>query len=282
MKTTVKSTLFVSVILFFASCATPEQPVQPVEPQGEATPISLYSEGIDTKAATDLQAIQVLEGTQVGVYVYSGNTAITNGTNNKHTVGAKGAMTTENTMVYPANAVNIYAYAPYSSSTTFSVATDQSTDANYLASDLIYAAKTDVTESSEAVGLQFSHKMAKIILNVTANDAINLSSSAVTLKNVATTVTLDVLTGAVTTGNAKADVKVATGKGTYAALIAPQTFAAGNFVTIGSYTAAFSTAKTFEAGKVYTYNIKINTKAEIVAENITDWVGAGTTDIDIL
>lgn len=283
MKTLTKGALFISAIVTFASCAT--EPVA-YQPQDSSTTISLYSEGILTKAATDIQATQVVTEAKVGVYVSDGSAYINNGNNNCHTMAADGSLTTENAIKYPNSTVNIYAYAPYAAQAgTFSVAADQSSDAAYIASDLLYASVGNVAESDNAVGLRFTHKMAKIVLNITANDAINLADAVVTLKNVATTVTLDVETGALITVDAKSDVKVAgSADEACAALVAPHTFAAGEFVTIETADKTFTANlgnKKFEGGMVYTYNIKLTTKAVIVSENITDWTDGGSENITI-
>lgn len=274
MKTILRSALLIGALVSFASCATPEQP----KVEGEGTPVSLFVEGIATKADTDLQATAFSGGENVGVFVTG---VAENGDNNLHTVGEDGSLTTENQIVYPADPVNIYAYAPYTEGATtttklqFAVNADQSVDANYIASDLLYASKEGVAASASPVGLIFTHKMSKVILNVKANTAINLDAADVTLKNVATTVSLDLTSGEATPGATKADVKVATGKGEYAALIAPQTIGAAEtitpFVTVGNYTASFSDAFTFVAGKVYTFNVTIDKAATISVSTITDW-----------
>lgn len=58
------------------------------------------------------------------------------------------------------------------STTKFTVATNQSTDAGYKASDLMYATNT-IDKASPTTALTFSHKMAKIIVNATAGDGIS-------------------------------------------------------------------------------------------------------------
>lgn len=281
MKTILRSALLIGALVSFASCATPEQP----KVEGEGTPVSLFVEGIATKAATDLQATAFSGGEKVGVFVTSGETSVT--ANNCHTVASdKTTLTPTTQIVYPAEAVNIYAYAPYNAEATttlpFAVNTDQSVDANYIASDLLYASKEDVTASSNAVGLTFTHKMSKVILKVKANSAITLNGDPVTLKNVATTVSLDLASGVATTTTATDDVVVGAPSAACAALIAPHTFDAGEFVTVGGYTASFSTDFTFEAGKVYTFNVTIDKAATISVASITDWTTGTGQDITIV
>lgn len=49
---------------------------------------------------------------------------------------------------------------------SFCVQTDQSTHAGYTASDLMYAAKSDVAPTEESVKLEFNHLLSKIIIDV--------------------------------------------------------------------------------------------------------------------
>jgi len=77
-----------------------------------------------------------------------------------------------------ANSDVITSWYPYNSGslTSFTVKTDQSTVANYIASDLLY---TSAVVSATSQSLAYSHKMAQIIVDVTVSNANYLTNSEV-------------------------------------------------------------------------------------------------------
>ena len=108
----------------------------------------------------DYQSEQIVSGQQVGVTI--------SGAKSEHknvawTVGTDGALTNTDDAVYYSgnNEAIITVYHPYNSTWTgtshaFSVSKDQSNEANYRNSDLLWATKT-ATKSEEAVALTFAH-----------------------------------------------------------------------------------------------------------------------------
>ena len=91
---------------------------------------------------------------------------------------------------------DIIAYYPSTASTTFSVETNQTSDDNYKASDLMWAQVSDQLPTNGTVNLEFSHKMSKIIVNATAGADIT-SITSVTLNNVKPKVTFTPADGTV-------------------------------------------------------------------------------------
>ena len=67
--------------------------------------------------------------------------------------------------------VDIVAYSPYEAGSTFVVQEDQSNNDNYMASDLLFASKSNQEKTTDAVPLQFEHKMAKVVVNAIASSA---------------------------------------------------------------------------------------------------------------
>ena len=162
------------------------------------------------------------------------------------------------------------------STTSFTVAADQSTDANYLASDLMYATTTVSTNANrdDAVGnLAFSHKMAKIIVNAYLGDGIN-SVTGVYIVSGYKTIALS--EGNCTLGALSNPLSIVSPitvySGTYstlgtplqcAALIPPQTLSSGTAflkIVTNAITATYilNADKQFESGKNYVYNICIS------------------------
>ncbi|MBR1556340.1 MAG: fimbrillin family protein [Prevotella sp.] len=150
-----------------------------------------------TRTTGELQTTALSTSVKVGVFGVSGNTTILNGNNNLYNVATDASLTANAAdMARPAGTsdkVDIYAYAPYQNEWTsydaansFSVSTDQSTDAGYLASDLLWAT---VKEVSSNANLNFVHKLARVcitITNATANTMQDVSASILNTK-IATT-----------------------------------------------------------------------------------------------
>ena len=254
--------------------------------------------GFTRTASTSLQASQIANGVQVGVYAKNGEDAIQNGENNLMTADGNGGFTITTNLYWPEEGdVSIFAYAPYTSEISdnteipVSIQKDQSTDEAYLASDFLHGvpATNPVSQSESAVGLNFSHVLSKIVLKVSVGDksSIDLTGAVVNLVNVPTEATLNVLTAKVTTTTDRKNVKMITfdDEATSfecAAIIVPETVTAGTLITITTkegvtYNCNISADKTFESGKVYIYNATLGESTQHVFLNlensITDWEG---------
>ena len=176
-----------------AACSQVENPAE------NNVPVSLtYSTvAAETRAAQNLN-----EGTfasSESVKVRISNTGAGVWTDYTFTTGSAGAMTAPNPgPYYPAGAQNIdiAAYYPATAGATFSVATDQTADADYKASDLMFASVTNQAKQAEAVNLAFTHKMAKLNVNITAGSGVS-SINSLSVLNVKPTVSFDQATGAV-------------------------------------------------------------------------------------
>ena len=262
--------------------------------------ISLTSSLARTRAASDPQTNALNTDNKVGVFVTSNSVTITNGDNNEHAVGSDGVLSTSNVMNYPAEdgaTVDIYAYAPYVSemalntNNDFQIATDQSENEGYLASDLVYASKTGQVSSENAVSLTFAHKLSKLNVNIdNASDSeIDLTNAVVSITGTKVATTFNPSTGAVGEASGEAtDIKAASalGTGTTAcAVIVPQTIGAGSElvkITVDGKTlvAKLASEITFESGTAYNYTVKIS-KEEVEltlnSTSITDW---GRVDLE--
>lgn len=241
---------------------------------------------VTTKATTDPQTTQLNTAVKVGVFGISDNTAITNGDNNTYTVDANANLSATAEMVWPLEgSVSIYAYAPfqqgwsYNQANSFSVTTDQTTEAGYLSSDLLYGtpASNPVAPTEEPVALNFTHKMAK--LNITIQKAqestLDLSAATVTLTNTKITTSLNPSTGAIgeATGDAT-DIQLVSALGnatTACGILVPQQVAAGTalvrIVADGkTLIAKLGAATTFVGGKSYNFTVQVGSVTETVTE----------------
>lgn len=170
--------------------------------------------------------------------------------------------------------VTYYAYLPYTgtvgnaASYAFTVKTDQSTEDNVKASDLLCTGQQPATPGT-ALDITFKHALSK--LNVTLKkgseleDGQNLTFTSVTLSNCATATTVNLTDG--TTGNTTNSGQTITLYATteneqYECILVPQTFAQSLKVEITDdngkvYTFTSNKGLTFASGKQYTLNLTV-------------------------
>lgn len=279
----------------FTACSQDEAELQQSN-HSKGSVISLTYQLAQTRATSDPQTSALSTSNKVGVFVTSGSTTITNGNNNEHSVGAAGALTTSSTMNYPTEdgaKVNIYAYAPYasgmalSSDNNFSVSTDQSAETGYLASDLVYASKTDQASSESAVSLNFAHKLSQLQITIQNDANVDLTSAVVTVTGTKIATTFNPSTGAIGAASGEAtDIKVATisAATTVYAIVVPQDLAAETeLVKITTsdkaYVAKLTNAATLAAGKAHSFTVKlveattpvVEVSVSLNATSITEW-----------
>ena len=174
--------------------------------------------------------------------------------------------------------VDAYAYYPNNASTSFSVQADQRTDANYKASDLMYAANRTITKdvNDGSNSLLMNHLMAQLHLNVTGQ-GVSINRVLVNCKR-SVTFTPEAQTVVSTTGSAS-DIVAMTGSGDAYVLIPQQPI---NTVTIkvetGSQndasttaTFVFSYSSDFVAGKSYPLNLSVSATQLGITTSIADW-----------
>lgn len=250
---------------------------------------------VGTKATSDPQGTQLSTAVTVGVFGISDNAAISNGNNNAYTVEANATLSANTEMVWPSEgSVSIYAYAPYqqewvyNQANSFSVATDQATEAGYLTSDLLYGtpASNPVAQTEDPVALNFTHKLTKLNISIqkAQNATLDLSEAIVTLTNTKITTSLNPSTGAIgeATGDAT-DIQLVSALGnatTACGILVPQEIAAGTalvrIVADGkTLIAKLAAATTFVGGKSYNFTVQIGAVTEPVTE-VTLQLGSTT------
>ena len=182
---------------------------------------------------------------------------------------------------YPAGSQNIdiVAYYPASAGSLFTVAADQTDDADYKASDLMFASVTNQAKQAEAVNLAFSHKMAKLNVNITAGSGVS-SITSVSVLNVKPTVSFNQATGVV--GEASGTTTTIAMSNEGAVIIPAQTIDGGLLsIVTDKGTATYSVAsKEFAAGQLYTINITVNLRAVGTTTAITGWTSEGTVTVN--
>lgn len=253
-----------------------------------------FSSVLPQVKATDLniQSVQIDQGVEAGVSVGESEELFID-KNVKLTADGKGSFASSMELFWPGEAAYVYAYAPYDSSwkeaslQTFTIASDQSTDEGYLASDLILGAPVvnPVPQTAEVVPLVFEHMMAKVNVTVQSrNEDVILAGATLSIVDVLPSVSVDVVVG--TIGQASGDpveIKMATFASDAvefkaSALIVPQTLSAGDFLKIQAadgitLTALLSEDVEFKGGKRYTYTVRIseNSVSLLVGTSVEDW-----------
>lgn len=229
-----------------ASCSADWEPeAQPSELQA----IQLTAQGLSTMEQTraastaDLQNTAFAGGEDVAVYLVDQASSSTYATTPYRFRAAAAVVghndltyysdvTTASTLYYPVTAsacINIYGFYPYNrfasvndrttTNLSVNVNADQSTAADYRYSDVMIATPiTNQARTSSAVGLTFRHLMAKLVIRLKQGvhsgttsiiTGSSLSGSTLTIEGIITNATLNMTTGAITTGSNSADVIVA-------------------------------------------------------------------------
>lgn len=253
----------------------------------------------ETRAATDIQTSAFDAGETVDVYITEnngGNNPTTYPQPIEYSTAAGGALTVGTQYYYPTsgNGVNIYALYPATAATgeLFTIKEDQSTDANYKASDLMYgkpATNNPVSPSANAVDIQFSHLLSKVTINLIAGaNVTSLDGAKVELLGVkpSTTLTAGINGHSITAASGDATpITVMTATETVtsgSAIIVPQTLPEMFLqVTLDGATLTgklASGAPELTAGYAYTYDITVNMRggALEIEGSITPWDDGGT------
>ena len=168
--------------------------------------------------------------------------------------------------------VTYYAYLPYtgtvSDATNYAstVKTDQSTEDNVKASDLLWTGGRQDATAGKALDINFKHELSKLNVTLTKGTELEdgLTFTSVTLSNCATATTVNLTDG--TTGTATNSQTItlyaATENKQYECILVPQTFAQSLKVEITDnnekvYTFKSDNELTFSSGKQYTLNLTV-------------------------
>ena len=259
-------------------------------------PISLGYETLTAKeatrtaAATNLNDANIAAGRSVMVRISTNSGSSYN--DYEYTTNATaGAMVAPSEKPYypTSGTVKIVAYHPYNAGTTFAVAEDQTNNDSYNQSDLMFSDNlSSLAKTSETVNLQFTHKMAKLVVTATAGDGVS-EIRTITLKNVKRQVSFNQTTGdvgeatAAETGSTNVvlfkDGSAATGTG--AALIPAQTIE-GDVIAIetdqGTAVYNVPAGKAFNANTKYTISVTVNRTA-VGATNTITWGSSASLTI---
>ncbi|WP_177172001.1 fimbrillin family protein [Prevotella sp. khp7] len=150
---------------------------------------------------------------------------------------------------------------------THTVLADQSATGNYEKSDLHYGEGSGSYETVGSAPLNFTHKLSKIEVNLTAGIGLipsNVTNVTVKVRNVKPSITINPSTGALGSASGTATTITArhTGNGVFEAVIPPQAAPSGVLtITMGNVTVTVpNTVATFAENAKYVYNVKCDNK----------------------
>ena len=314
-----KVIIALAYIGLLASCSSEEMTT--TDGDNGRTPITLSArlDGM-TRAANGLQG-NTFAVDKVGVTIKkSDGTYLAQ--NKAFTIATDGTLTAPAGEKYyfptDGTTLSVYAYAPYNATdmpTSFEVKTDQISNDNYIASDILYGVPSSAVSHNNGgnVELNFTHKCAKVVVSLTPGEGFtinDLTPSKLMTSEVSTAMTLtDATNGtfvestesksAITLGtygmdmNGEPTYDTTSGTLTAAAVLIPQTIPSGTpFISLVFTDASASnrplilslpTALTLEAGKEYHFNLKANRSALMLNKDIaiTNWgnVDKGSCEI---
>lgn len=179
-------------------------------------------------------------------------------------------------LYYPfANVQNVEAH-------TFSVKTDQSTEADYKASDLMVGKALNVAPSEETISIPVNHAMSRITIILEAGNGFTAESLAkadiaVNINDVKCNATLNIASGDVTATGEPMSVTPLYTDGAYKALIVPQTIEESDLITVTANGRDFNLHKafTFESAKNHKFTVTLSKTSAGVNVNINPWIEDG-------
>lgn len=199
------------------------------------------------------------------------------------------------------NGVNIYAVYPTNTAstwnnTTFTVASDQSTEANYKASDLMYGEPTQnpVIRTSSATALTFKHLLSKVTVTLVSGTGTPTLKGAVVELDVipSTTVTKEKGTVVLLSDTKATSIKVMNATDSAlsgSAVVVPQTLSP-SFIKVTLRDGGVLTSQNLKdgsgnlirsvvltSGNEYKYTITVNLTSLDVTSTITPWTGTEAT-----
>lgn len=296
--------LFSSAVLLCSCSGSGGSNDEPVIPEKPSTPSEKVAISLSVTQQSAQSASKASRATDtafetndaVGIYVvnYVSSAAGTLATTGNHVDNMKftyasGAWTPASTIYWKdeSTKADFYCYYPYAtpSSVTaypFSVKADQSAEANYKASDLLWGRTLGVTPTASDVNITVKHLMSNALVYVTPGDGFTAETLAaanvsVKLQHVKTSATYNLATGETTlTGDAGELVPYKEGD-CYRTLLPAQNIASGTALVVVNADGKDYTLKTGCDFKSNTKH-KITVKVSKTSNGVNVGIGAWETD----
>ena len=269
--------------------------------ENKGTPVE-FEMGVNSVSRTNTPddgfATTFVEGDEVGIFAYNGETAVVKNAHYKLNADGKWvaqgeAMTAEEGVSY-----SYYAYYPYNSEATdatsvsLTVAGDQTT--GYTGSDALMAKSENVEAGTTTVSLQYSHAFA--LVQVSLKGDLAAKDATVTLQNVYPTAALNLKAGtvsdaSVTPGTVAMKPCSTNGDTTpfnYRAIVPRQDIKAGYAILMAysngkNYKFTYSKDVPYESGKLRQFDVTLGTAPdettiEIGKGTIANWEDGSTVE----
>ncbi len=258
-----------------------EVPVTPVVPEEEQIPINIAT------AVTKVTDTAFEKGDAVGLYVVnqpaelaaSGNYA----DNVKFTYDGDKWVAEKDLYWYDDKTpADFYAYYPYMESVdiescSFSVQQDQSTEAGYKASELLFGKTLGIAPTPDPVLISTRHLMSCLLVELKTGtgwtDTV-ISGATVTLLGLKTAVKVDLKNIGITADGEAAEITpLNLGAGAFNALVAPQSVTDADLVKIkvGENEYVLKTSVNLLSGKQHRCTIVVNRTSEGINIGVDPW-----------
>lgn len=262
-------------------------PPQPEPPAGQPIPISL-----SCNVATRATDTAYENGDRIGLYVvnYTGTGAGALQNSGNHVDNMRFTCNggwTPDTPVYwqdETTPADFYAYYPYTAGVTdvkalpFAVKTNQSTEADYKASEFLYGKRTKVSPTEAAITITTRHLMSCAVVNVAPGNGFTAESLAaaqvgVRINGLQCEATVNLADGSVSPRGTAQSISPLTDGGSYRALIVPQSVAEGNLITVTVDGRDYNLKKafTFESAKRHTFTVTVSKTSNGINVDIEGW-----------
>ena len=255
--------------------------IEAPQPEEQRIPISIST---TLTRATDSAFEQ---GDKVGIFVVNEPDSFVASGNYVDNMGFtySGEWTPDSAIYWlnPTTKASFYCYYPYAagvdaSAHTFNTKADQSTLANYKASEFLWGKVEAVTPTEEAVDITVNHTFSNALVILKPGDGFTEEKLAAAEKSVKICgvkpgATIDLATGVATATGNKTNVMPYLENGQYRALIVPQTTEEGALVvvTVDGVDYTLSRSMTFKANKQHKFTVTLNKVNNGVNVGIGGW-----------
>ena len=273
--------LFTLVALATALVSCDNITIEAPQPEEQKIPISIST---TLTRATD-SAFEA--GDKVGIFVVNEPNALAVSGNHVDNMGfTYSTKWTPDAPIYwldQTTKADFYCYYPYAEGVNtaayaFATKADQSTLANYKASEFLWGKVEAVTPTEEAVDVTVNHSFSNALVILKPGDGFTEEKLAAAEKSVKICgvkpgATIDLATGVATATGNKTNVTPYLENGQYRALIVPQTTEEGALivVTVDGVDYTLTRSMTFKANKQHKFTVTLNKVSNGVNVGIGGW-----------
>lgn len=279
-----------------ASCGKedgPDTPPQPVpDPQPEKMEIKI-SAGIGSTKASDAG---FESGDCIGIYIVnrSGNGSDPLRPSGNHVDNMRFTLSNSwnpDSPIYwkdKETHADFYLYYPYrkisdANNVEIETKTDQSSEANYKASDFMTGVRSDVAPTQSEVSLTANHLLSRVNISLKAGDgftdkALSDADLKVRINGVYSKASVNLASSELKTSGNRNSILAYRNGDSFKAIVIPQSVEYGKLITVSVNGQEYSFTKefTFERAKEHNFTITVSKSSNGINVNISPWVNDGT------